>query len=377
MRIKAILLAALTALGAAGCSAGESGGSEGAAVYTTAAGSEVSEAETTAAADTAAADDTSAAADDTSAAVTTTEAAVTTVTAETTAAETEPSSAYENISDMDRVCYLAGKLSGSGLVTKGENELPSEAVGAVEAAVDSIEAAGHRVSFIMIDPALMSGAAYDAGSEYCVQSVIKSVYIGALADAEPDAVYDSGELIRDAVAYSLNDAYQELRDTYGCEHLRRWCEQAGISGDIADTDYPVMTPAEMIKLWGRLYTFFGTDAGAELSQVYQNTIGSAAGQLYGGSIKVLSKAGWECGADDDAVSYDPDEPVPEYLTDGDPYNDECAANDAGIVYAPSGTYLYVIFSDIPFGVFEENTPDNPLTELTAALYRLHEEMDRQ
>ena len=54
--------------------------------------------------------------------------------------------------------------------------------------------------------------------------------------------------------------------------------------------------------------------------------------------------------------------------DGDPYNDECAANDAGIVYTGSGAYIYVIFTDVPFGVFEQNTPANPLIPLLEAMH---------
>ena len=120
---------------------------------------------------------------------------------------------------------------------------------------------------------------------------------------------------------------------------------------------------------GRLYSFLNSGgAGAQLAKVFQATIGSAGRTLFAGKYTVQSKAGWECGAGDDAVTYDPDAYIPEWLTDGDPFNDECAANDAGIVYTGSGPYLYVIFTDIPFGVFEQNTPANPLIPLLGAMH---------
>ena len=60
--------------------------------------------------------------------------------------------------------------------------------------------------------------------------------------------------------------------------------------------------------------------------------------------------------------------------DGNPLNDECAINDTGIVYTPRGPYLFVIYSDWPFGFFSDYTPANPLGGLVEALHEAQQSL---
>ena len=62
--------------------------------------------------------------------------------------------------------------------------------------------------------------------------------------------------------------------------------------------------------------------------------------------------------------------IPERFRDGDPLNDECAINDTGIVYTPTGPYIFVIYSDYPFAILDGASMENPLNELAKLLYRV-------
>ena len=104
---------------------------------------------------------------------------------------------------------------------------------------------------------------------------------------------------------------------------------------------------------------------------YGNSINSAAKDVLGDRCKIHSKAGWENGLYGDEL-YTPDMTYPAAYVDKNPDNDECAINDTGIVYTEKGAYIFAIFTDCPFGMFDNYTPDNPLNGITEALYDLQQ-----
>ena len=104
---------------------------------------------------------------------------------------------------------------------------------------------------------------------------------------------------------------------------------------------------------------------------FADSIASAAKEQLGSCFPVQTKAGWENGLDE-SREYDPAAVIPDIYVDGDPLNDECAINDSGIVYTEKGPYIFVIYTDHPFGIFKNYTPPNPLLELTEALYQLQQ-----
>ena len=90
---------------------------------------------------------------------------------------------------------------------------------------------------------------------------------------------------------------------------------------------------------------------------------SAAKERLGNRCPVQTKAGWENGVGDDTEDYEK-AVIPARYTDGDPMNDECATNDTGVVYAESGPYLFVLYSDYPCPW----SGPNRLYGLTEAIY---------
>ena len=98
--------------------------------------------------------------------------------------------------------------------------------------------------------------------------------------------------------------------------------------------------------------------------------------MLGNRFPVQTKAGWEHGLNED-LNYDPWEEIPVEYVDGDPLNDECAINDTGIVYTDRGPYLFVIYTDYPFGVFRDYVTPNPLGGLVEALYEVQRSFTTQ
>ena len=257
-----------------------------------------------------------------------------------------------------------------GLVTFGKL-LPSKAAtDALAREIDRLCVDGHKVSLIMADVMTGSGAAYRSGVPMCAQSTVKAVYAGALVEQDPNVLNEHGQDLRDAIEFSDNDAYARLRDAYGPGPLRRWCAETGVGLGFADVDYPrTYTARDMFRLWTRLFAFLEAD-DTGFRTLYTDTSASATRKRLGGRYRVYTKAGWECGLDE-RKNYDPDAPVPARFTDGDPANDECAVNDTGVVYAPNGPYIFVIYTDHPFGVFRDYATPNPLYDLADALYEYH------
>ena len=123
----------------------------------------------------------------------------------------------------------------------------------------------------------------------------------------------------------------------------------------------------MLKLWTLLYCFLNSDSeNASFARYFADSAVSPTRRLLGGRFPVQTKAGWESGLNTD-LNYDPEAKIEEKCTDGDPSNDECATNDTGVVYTPDGPYLFVIYSDFPFGVFADYTTENKLDNLVELL----------
>ena len=237
--------------------------------------------------------------------------------------------------------------------------------------IGKLTADGHRCSMIMADPDTMSGVSFRSGEPMCAQSTVKAVYTGALLEDQPEAAMENGRYVRDAIVFSDNGAYERLRRIYGPDPLIRWCLETGVDTGFALPDYPRDGNArDMLRLWTRLYEFFngGKDV-LNFGAYYADTSASATRKQLSGRCPVQTKAGWEHGLDE-TWNYDPCAVIPERFTDGDPSNDECAINDTGIVYTKQGPYLFVIYTDHPFGVFRDYVTPNPLYGLSEALYQL-------
>ncbi len=235
----------------------------------------------------------------------------------------------------------------------------------LDAELQRILADGHKVSLVMADLAKQSGVAFRSTERMCTQSTVKAIYAGAVLDCRSQAFEENGQYIRDAIVLSDNDAYENLRRIYGKTPLLKWCREAGVDDDFTDMPYPRnKTARDMFKLWTRLYRFLndGSDI-ANAGRYFADSAESATKEWLAGRLPVQTKAGWECGVDEDLEDYS-QAVIPACFVDGDPMNDEVATNDTGIVYTENGPYLFVIYSDYPYPFGKPNQ----LYGLVEALY---------
>ncbi len=263
------------------------------------------------------------------------------------------------------------ELKPDGITTFGEKAPSDDALENLYKEVQKLSEKDHKVSLIMVDLETKSGVAYNTLQPMCTQSTIKAIYVGSLLDSDPNALNENGAYMREAIEFSANDPYHNLREIYGTEPLVKWCKEVGVDEGFTEQLYPrTYTVKEMFKMWTKLYCFLNSDdVPGNFGAYYADSSCSAAKKQLGGRFPVQTKAGWEHGLDE-GLNYDPDAKIPDEYIDGDSTNDECAINDTGIVYSDHGPYIFVIYTDHPFGVFKDYATENPLYDLTERLYEV-------
>ena len=258
-----------------------------------------------------------------------------------------------------------------GITAFGEKTPSDEALENLYQEVQALSAGDHKVSLMMADLRTRSGVAYNISEPMCTQSTIKAIYIGALLESNPDAVKENGAYMREALEFSANDPYHTLREIYGTAPLEKWCDEAGVDKGFTELLYPrTYTAKDMFKMWTKLYCFLNSDnVPGNIASYLADSSCSASKKQLGGRFPVQTKAGWESGLDE-GLNYDPEAEIPDKYIDGDPSNDECAINDTGVVYSDRGPYIFVIYTDHPFGVFRDYATENPLYGLAEKLYEV-------
>ena len=274
------------------------------------------------------------------------------------------------IEKMPDMCSLIENIGDDSLLIAFGNVKPSDnSLKALNNELNNLKTDNHKVSLIMVDLKNMSGVSYHSSDVMCTQSTVKGVYIGSLLEYEPSALEKNGMYIHDAIEFSDNEAYENLRKIYGKEPILKWCRDVGVNDSFADDDYPRNSTArDMLKLWTKLYCFLNSDANvASVGRYFADSAASATKKMLGDKFPVQTKAGWEDGIGEN-FNYDPCLTPDKRYIDGDPSNDECATNDTGIVYTPDGPYIFVIYSDYPFSVFADYTSENKINKLVKKLY---------
>ncbi|MBQ6517337.1 MAG: hypothetical protein IJI14_01370 [Anaerolineaceae bacterium] len=286
------------------------------------------------------------------------------------------SEAQSYVEIMPEIRNLTSIIEDNGLLTTFGRVKPEQRLlDDLSFEIEKLTVGDHKVSLIMADLKTRSGVAFCPFRPMCSQSTIKGIYAGAVLEMFPGALKDNGLYIHDAIIHSDNASYEKLRMIYGAEPLIKWCQEADVDPSFAKDNYPRdKTAVDMFKMWTRLYCFLnGKAQNSDFAAWFADSIASAAGEQLRSRCPVQTKAGWENGLDE-SREYDSAAVIPPEFTDGDPLNDECAINDSGIVYTAKGPYLFVIYTDHPFGVFRNCITLNPLPGLTEALYAVQQSL---
>ena len=281
--------------------------------------------------------------------------------------------AKKYIDSMPDVRELIDNIEPSpiGVTAFGEKKPSDEALDNLFQEIQVLSEGDHEVSLMMVDLRSKAGVAYNYLQPMCTQSTIKAIYVGSVLDDNPDALKENGAYMREAIEFSENEPYHNLREIYGTAPLVKWCSEVGVDEGFTERLYPCSyTVKDMFKMWTKLYCFLNSDdIPGNFGAYYADSSCSATKKQLGGRFPVQTKAGWEGGLDE-GLNYDPDAIIPDDYIDKDPTNDECAINDTGIVYSDHGPYIFVIYTDHPFSVFRDYATENPLYELTERLYEV-------
>ena len=274
-------------------------------------------------------------------------------------------------SDMTGVRKALESVSNDEALTAFGKKQPSdESMNALNDEIKKLENGEFDVSLVMVDLNTRSGVSYCSDRKMCTQSTIKAVYLGSLLESAPDSFEPNKEYFQQAIELSDNDAYMKLRKEYGNAPLINWCINAGVDQGFAAKEFPrSYTAMDMCMIWTEMYRYLNSSSAPEEFKDYlSNTINSAAHDVLGKQFTVLSKAGWENGLEQ-GTNY-PTDGFPEDFVDKVPDNDEAAINDTGVVYTDKGAYIFVIYTDIPFGKYSDYEQENPLYAVTTALFNV-------
>lgn len=236
--------------------------------------------------------------------------------------------------------------NGSGLNAFGSYRMTTGSMTEVNSAIQNFTKNGYRVGFCMIDLNSGNGIYYNSNMSFFSASVMKGPYVVSLNERIPNSAKKSEATMRKCIKISDNDAFTELKNTYGNVEYTKWVTEAGCKGINTKWKYIDITPKQLALLWDKNYQFFysGKTNSEFCRDLFVNTLNSPISGTFGEKYTVYSKAGW--------------------IGEDGYYN---VQNDAGIVMRDGHPYVVVILS---------TTYDKLdwMSTLTTAINSVHEEM---
>lgn len=249
------------------------------------------------------------------------------------------------IADANQGAAVAEAL---GISLDGEWTLSTETAVELRDAIRVVTDRGYDTAFMLVDLSSRNAISFNTEQVFYCASTIKAPYICAVLHQYPEAASRYHTTIQDVLVNSSNSGYTTLRNQYGKTCWADWCEIAGVTVDLSKK-WPGLTAETLCGLWMQSYEFFTTtEIGAETAAWFESPVLSPIHDVLGETYTTQSKAGWISGSN-------------AYYR---------AANDAGIVYADSGTYVVAILSNVPADLTR-------IEPLVAALDRAHDEMNQE
>ncbi len=244
--------------------------------------------------------------------------------------------------------------------TSAEAVNASNAYGVLTQAIGEFEDTGDKVSFAVRDLTTDNTLTYDSGRPQYPASSIKAPYTCAVYELlleKGEASYEEiRPLAEETILESSDEAYRELHERYGMEIFSTWLQEANVApgeyssyGEMLIWNYPHLNTDQLLAMWLHIYDYLQTDTpfAQHLGSLLEAREVSAMRNALGKEVKTQSKMGWF-----------------EYFGD---FFSEPATVEAGIVYAPEGTYAVAVMTTAPAQIAE-------LEPIFTALARAHYEM---
>ena len=236
------------------------------------------------------------------------------------------------------VTHVTG-TTASGISYEGNSTIEnSEALAALEEAVALYQSRGQVLSVAMYDLQTNAWLTYQPDSRVYSASAIKGPYCIFLCSQ----LVDTGRVgtsimsqVAPCIQNSDNDAYRSIRSATIHMGWGEWLQSIGVpmeDGRIYSFDnrwYTDMSAADFVACWRAGYDYLAAAQGQAptLVSYFCETLNSPLHAVLGETYTVWSKAGWYDGVEEEGAS--------------------ATTNDAGIVFADSGTYVVAVMSNAP------------------------------
>lgn len=229
-------------------------------------------------------------------------------------------------------------------------------------AISDFEGHGYSLSITLLDLNTGRALRYRPDVYYYSASSIKGPFTISGYEEEVDAGLVDASVVdpitERVLVASDNDAYAQLRDIFGSEGFAEWLDSANVDpgayetlSDLASIHYPHISTNQLATMWVHLYDYLtnGSSSAEKLVSYMRRREVSPIKDAVGDTYDTWSKAGW----------------IDIYATGGV----EPATWDAGVVFAPSGTYVVAIASNAPSDL-------SALSEVAEAVDGIHSALVR-
>lgn len=230
--------------------------------------------------------------------------------------------------DFDASAPVVTETAASGVsVTAPQGFLATSAFTRVDAEIEKLTGAGHRVGVVMRDLTTGCNVSFNADERLYPASSIKATFCAAVCEANGGSG-GMASTMENCLVNSSNEAFEQLIGTFGLLPHASWLAEHGAPEAAADADYwyyPDISAGELAACWQEIYRYgtSGEPGGAELAGYLARTNYTPIGGLLRGTCDVWAKPGWF------------------------PNNGELVAtNDAGVVFSDCGPYVLVVMTDL-------------------------------
>lgn len=208
----------------------------------------------------------------------------------------------------------------------------------IEQDIAKLNDKNYDVGFILLDLNTGEGLSYNPDLELYSASIAKAPYLAALDQNELKSNPQLKEKLKDKISnilhYSDDDAYKSLVKEFGTKSLVKWTDDIKLSSPPKLGErFWYTSPRDFISIWLKLYADY--KAGRLDQEFVDMATSPKRSALYPATQdreRSWTKAGWHVDKSGTKVTH-----------------------DTGIIDAPTGPYIAIVFSSIP-QTFDELIP---------------------